>query len=327
MTDISSLILPGTYTAIYIAEPAGISMPQEAMEEVSDLENGNPRYTVYQVAEDSKQNLDMDTVPVFEYQVHGAGGWSDFTANQIREIQYPGARLVLNTPMNNDDIVRVKTGKYLAKTQIYGALSTKIVDKSKMDNITPLGARCIRNIPVIDEFNLSMDIFLYKLNAQLVANDLTLTHRLGGIDGNAITYVVTKGTDSIFGIVVSGNAIAVTLATTGTTVTTTNAQLRDALNADPFIRRLGVIAECEFADQGDLATTFSVQNLAGGVDVVKYADKKSNKIIFEVYLDTDTNIRIHGYGYIESIDSPIDIGVAKQSLTISSYGKMFFRDR
>lgn len=328
MTDIDAQILPGSYTAVYLAEPTGVSIPAEPMEEVSDVENGNPRYSVYQITADAKQNLDMGTLPVFEYQVHGAGGWSDFTSGMIQEIQYPGGRVVLVTPINTDDVVRLKTGKYLPKTLIYGAMATKITDKDTMEDITPLGARAKRNFPINSEFNMSLDIFLWKVNAQLVANDLTLTHRLGGTDGNNITYVVTNGGSTApLSITVTGNAIAVVLATTGSTITTTNAVLRDAINADPSVRRLGVIAECEFGDQEDLATVFSIQNLAGGLNAIEYADKKGTKLIFEIYLDTDTNMRIHGYGYIESIDSPVDIGVAKQSMTIASYGKMYFRDR
>ena len=324
-----TLLLPGQYAAVYFADGTGQSIPQEPMEEISDVENGNPRYTVYQITDEDKQALDPATTPVFEKQVHGEGAWADISSSVIREIQYPGARVVLETPINNDDVVRLKTGKYLVKTQIWGALSTKIADKNIMKDVTPLGASAKRNFPVLEEHDISLDIFLNKECAQLVANDITLTHQKGGTDGNAITYSVTNpGEIHTLSIAVVANDISVTLGYAAGAVTSTNQDVIDIINGSPEVSRLGVVAQCDAGDAASLATAFVSDNLAGGVDPIQYSDKKGLILMLIIYGNEIDNIRWECYGYLDTIDSPLNPeDVVKQSITLGSYGKLYFRPR
>lgn len=321
-------LLPGMYAAIFFADGAGSALTNEAMEEVSDIENGNPRYTVYQITDEDKQMLDMATVPTFEKQIHGAGGWVSLTSN-IREIQYPGGRVVLETALNSDDLVRCATGSYKAKSQIWGCLTTKISDKSIMKDITPIGATAKRNFPTIEEFDLGLDIFLNKECAQLVANDITLTHQSGGTAGNSISCeMINPGGLGTLGVVVTANKITVNLGHNGSALISTNQNVVDAINASPEVRRLGVVSEVAIGDAASLAAAFGEASLAGGVDPIAYSDKKSSPLIIIIYAHETDNIRWEGYGYISSVDSDLQPEeVVKQSLTLSSYGKIYFRPR
>lgn len=321
-------LLPGSYAAVYLASGSGIAVTNEAMEEISDIENGNPRYTVYQITDEDKQALDISTVPTFEKQVHGAGDWTSLTSN-IREIQYPGGRVVLTTALNSDDLVRCATGKYLTKSRIWAALSTKISDKSIMKDVTPLGSLGKKNYPVIDEFDIGLDVFANNECAQLVANDLTLTHQPGGTAGNAISYeVLNPGGLNTLSVTVTASKISVNLGHSGSAIISTNQNVVDAVNADPSVIRLGVVAQCEMTDAASLAAAFSEDNLAGGVDPIAYADKKGSLLMPVMYADEDNNIRWEGYAYLSEINSdltPDDI--IKQSLTLSTFGKVYFRPR
>jgi hypothetical protein len=328
MTGIDpTLLLPGMYSAVWFADGAGQAVTDEPMEEISDIENGNPRYTVYQITDEDRQMLDIGTVPTFQKKINGAGEW--IAISDVREIQYPGGRLIVNTPLNLDDTVSMATGKYLVKSQIQCAISTKITEKNIMKDKTCLGGLVKVNSPTIEDNSMSLDIFLNKMCAQLVANDLTLTHFVGGTAGNSITYVVTKGAETApLSITVTGNAIAVVLATTGATVTTTNQVLRTAINADPFIMRLGIIAECDMEDEASLATEFSIDTLVGGLENIDYAAKKGSLLIMQIYANETDNIRWECYAYISSIDSaPSPEELVKQSLTLSVYGKIYYRPR
>ena len=323
----TTLLLPGMYSAVFFADGTGQSAPAEPMEEISDIENGNPRYTVYQITDEDKQMLDIGTIPTFQKKINGAGGWVAIT--DIREIQYPGGRLVVNTPLNSDDTVSMATGKYLVKQQVQCAISTKITEKNIMKDNTCMGSLIKKNVPTIEDNSVSLDIFLNKMCAQLVANDLTLTHYVGGTPGNSITYVVTKGAETApLSISVTGNAIAVVLATTGATITTTNQVLRTAINANPAIKRLGVIADVDKDDEASLATVFSIDTLVGGLENIDYSAKKDDLIIMQIYAHETDNIRWEMYGYISSIDSsPAPEEIVKQSLTLSVYGKIYYRPR
>lgn len=329
MTDITDQVMPGSYAAAHIITGSSVSAPAEPMEEVSDVENGNPRYTVYQITNDDKQNLDKLTVPTFEYQVGGTGDWTQFTSSQIREIQYPGGRVVLETARASNDVVRMKTGKYFLKKLLYGTLTSKVSEKVTMKDATPLGSTAKKNFPVLEEFNIDLDVFANKALAQLVANDITLTHTPGGTAGNSITYVVTKGSGTApLSITVTVNAIAVVLATTSGTITTTNQELRALLNTTPEVMRLGVVAECDFEDQDDVAAIFSIANLAGGLVVENYSTAKGTPVILTVYGSTTDNIRWEGYGYIEEVDTNgSSDDIIKMSLKFSNYGKIYYRPR
>jgi len=324
-----SLILPGSYASVSLADGAAVSMPDEAMEEISDIENGNPRYTVYKISDEDKQILDLATVPTFEKQVHGSGDFVAISSGDIREIQYAGGRLVLETPLNDDDVVQLATGKYVSIALIYGALTSKVSDKSIMKEATPIGSLAKKNFPTIDEFSLDLDILFTKIAAQLVVNDLTVTHQKGGTSGNAISFAITNPeTTHTLSIAIVGNAITVTLGYAGGAITSTNQDVVDICNMSPEVQRLGIVVECDAEDASSLASAFTSDTLIGGENAINYASKKDSLIAVNVYGDTDDSFMWQGLGYIESADTdfnPEDL--IKQSIKIACYGKLYFRPR
>jgi len=325
----TTLLLPGMYAAVYFIDGAGIALTNEPMEEVSDIENGNPRYSVYQITDEDKQFLDPTVTPTFEKQVHGSGDFSAISSSAIREIQYPGGRIVLEAAINNDDVIRMATGSYKAKSQIWGALTTKIKDGSVIKECTPLGVTAKRNFPVLNDMSVSLDIFLNKECAQLVAGDLTLTHQKGGTAGNSIRYAALNPAGlNTLSIAVSGNDITVTLGHDGANLISTNQEVVNIINASPEVIRLGVVCECDIDDASSLASAFTQDNLAGGVAPINYSTKKSSLFGLEIFANESDNIKWQGYFYIESVDSdPTPDDIVKQSLSMSGFGNIYYRPR
>ena len=325
----TTLLLPGMYAAVYFIDGAGIAVTNEAMEEVNDIENGNPKYTVYQITDEDKQFLDPTVTPTFEKQLHGAGDFSAISSGDIREIQYPGGRVVLEAAINNDDVIRMATGSYKAKTQIWGALTTKIKDGSVVKECTPLGATAKRNVPIIEDMNVSLDIFLNKVCAQLVANDLILTHQKGGTAGNTKKFAMLNPAGlNTLSIAIVGNEITVTLGHDGANIISTNQNVVDIVNASPEVIRLGVVCECDLDDASSLASAFVQDSLAGGLDPVNYSTKKSSLFGMEIFANESDNIKWQGYFYISSIDSDVsNEDIVKQSLTMDSFGQLYYRPR
>jgi len=324
-----TLLLPGMYSAIYSCSGTSNAITSEEMEEVDDIENGNPEYTVFKISDTDKDFLDPFVTTTFEKKIHGAGDFADIPDSDIREIQYPGGRLVLENPANSDDIIRLKSGNYFTKNRIWGALSTKISDKSVMKECTPMGALAKQNFPVIDEMSISLDIFLNTECAQLIANDLTLTHQLGGTIGNDISFeIINPETTHTLSITVNSGAIVVTLGYAAGAITSTNQNVVDLINGSAEVRRLKVVATCDLSDANSLADEFTEDNLAGGVDPINYSDKKDSLFGIEMFADVNNDIRFTGYGYLESIDSnPSPEEIVKQSLSLSCLGKIYFRPR
>lgn len=324
-------LMLGKYAALYYGSGTPQALTNEPMEEISDIENGNPRYTVYQITNEDKQALSLGTVPVFERQIGGTGDFADIPSSEILEVQYPGARVVFDAAQGVSDVIRVKSGHYLVKTQLYGALTVKISDKTIMKDVTPLGAKAKRNFPTIDEVSVSLDAFLSKICSSLLTTDLKLTHYDGGAAGNDLSFeMVDPGTTHALEITVTGDKISVTLGYATGAINSTNQQVIDAVNADPFVRRKKVLCEIiDEADRDELAVAFAEDDFAGGVDAENFSDKKSSPLMLEIFGDEDNDVKWQTYGYLSEIGntnaSPED--VVKQSLTFSSYGKVYYRPR
>lgn len=237
--------------------------------------------------------------------------------------------MVLEAAINNDDVIRMATGSYKAKSQIWGALTTKIKDGSVMKEGTPLGFTAKRNYPVLNDMNVSLDIFLNKECAQLVAGDLILTHQKGGTAGNSIKYAALNPAGlHTLSIAVSGNDITITLGHDGANIISTNQDVIDIINASPEIIRLGVVCECDLSDASSLASAFTQDSLTGGVDPINYSTKKSSLFGMEIFANESDNIKWQGYFYIESIDSnPSPEELVKQSLSMSGFGNIYYRPR
>jgi hypothetical protein len=117
----SILPLPFSYGRVdYVDLSTDHEFSDEAMEEVNLLSlEGRARYTVYRIADATKRVIHDNEVPVFQKQVHGSGDWVTLTP---LEVWYPVGYIVLSTPLNSDDLVRVHTGIIVRHISYLGAL-------------------------------------------------------------------------------------------------------------------------------------------------------------------------------------------------------------
>jgi len=335
----SSLVpLPGSYGRVDAAIGTGNDLTNEAMSYVSDIECGNPAYTVYEITDESKRYLKTDEVPVFQKKIAGAGEW--ITITDIREIQYPGGRLVVNTPLGSTDTVQCLSGHYMTVTQIYGTSVTKISDKTTMKDITCIGDSAKMQFPTITEFSISADIFYVGICANKditmesgTNNSIILVHQPGGISGNDISFEIAPaaGASELL-INVTGNDIVVIPASTAVPAITSIANdVIAALNSDASVIRLGIVATAKAGETGlGIVTNYEHTHLAGGLNPADYAATKAakNPLIITIYSKVSSDIRYEGYVFIESIDSDLaPDDVIKQSITFTGHGKLYLRMR
>jgi len=100
-------------------------------------------------------------------------------------------------------------------------------------------------------------------------NDLTIRAKRGGVAGNSITveYVDPPGNNVALSVAVVGTVITVTLATDGTsTITSTAADVRDAINASAQARSLVSAVLVTGNDGTGLVTALAATPLTGGSD-------------------------------------------------------------
>lgn len=100
-------------------------------------------------------------------------------------------------------------------------------------------------------------------------NDLTYTADTEGAAGNDIRVAYTNpGTASAaLAVTVAGNDITVSLATdVGSAITSTAAQVRDAVNASAAASALVTAANADGNDGTGIVTAMPLTNLAGGAD-------------------------------------------------------------
>ena len=330
--------LPGYYARVDRANGTGSALSNEAMNHVSDIENGNVAYTVYEITAAAKRYLKLGVVPTFEKQVGGEGSWVALT--DIKEIQYPGGRVVLNTAIGATDLVRCATGTYLDVTQMYGCSLTKISDKNIMKDITCIGDSAKMQYPTIQEFSMNADVFYAGICAALEAtmesgsnNSILLEHQVGGVAGNDISFEIAPAVgESTLSIDISGNAIVVTPASTAVpAITSTAIDVINALNLDPEFIALHLVAKQKSTETGlGIVTNYEHAHLTGGLDPADYYTIKAAKLplILTVYAKYSSDIRWEGYVFIEDISGDLNPeDVVKQSLSLSGHGKLYFRPR
>lgn len=101
--------------------------------------------------------------------------------------------------------------------------------------------------------------------ATLTTGSITMTAVAWGPSGNSITLrLVDPGADGALSILVTGNAIVVTLAYAVGAITTTYTALRTALQADPTVTALATTT----GTSGSLVTAIAATPLAGGANSV-----------------------------------------------------------
>ena len=102
-----------------------------------------------------------------------------------------------------------------------------------------------------------------------VNNDLTFLAATAGVAGNGITVALTdpSGNDQELGVVVTGSAIVVNLATDEDgAITSTAREVRDAVNTDSEAAALVAASLAPGNDGSGVVTELAAANLAGGAD-------------------------------------------------------------
>ena len=327
--------LRGADVVIYATSGSPQALNNEAMQEKDDTWLFNQRYTVYQITAKAHRNLAKGTVPAFQKQVHGTGDWVDISASDIKEIQYPGGRLILKVPLNSNDVVRCHTGNYLVPSQIMGAYSCKLDNKRPTKQFMPYGESSIRKFPSLREWTATIENYLVRLKASATTaiagndNDLTLTHGLGGTPGNGIslTYIDPAANSQELSVTVATKAITVHLATDEHgTITSTCNDVVEALNTSLAVHALGVTAQPTGTGKGLVAAMSAVTTSGGAEPADLIALTATSPCIVLIYILAGTDMRWEGYGFVSGLnkDMPSD-DIVKDPITIDGDGENYFR--
>lgn len=334
-------LIPGNYARVdaTFTPSSGSVLSSEPMNHVDDTENGNPLYTVYEITNPAKRYLKPDVVPVFQKKVHNTGSWVTITNAEILEVQYPGARIVLIAALNNDDAVQILSGESLATSQMYGACTVKISDKTIMKDCTCIGDLAKMQYPTLTEFSVALDVFYAAVNAGLTAtmasgtnNSIVLEHQGGGIAGNSFSFEISPpGSTSPLVINMTGNDLVVTPRSTGAVINSTAKEIVSAINMNPTVRRNKIVAKIKSGETGlGIVTNYDHAAFTGGLDPQAYSTTKATKkpVVLIMYSNYSTDLRYEGYGYIEEVSEDLTPDeIIKQSITITGHGKLYMRYR
>ncbi len=317
--------------AVYLASGTETGFMNESMAEVDDTANGHQRYTVYEILDPDRRNLCLSQVPTFQKKVHGAGSWLDITGN----IEYPGGRLVLSTPLNPDDLVQLASGKYYTPSQVLGGTVSKVSRKNLLELFSLMGEEWVRRHLVGKDFSISLDSYVMANCAEHTTSGgnphshFTCWHEGGGVAGNSLRIrLVNPGTPSqALSVVVSGNDITVNLATNaGSAIISTGQNVVVALEANAFVRTLGFRSGLADGETGaGIVAAFAYVNLAGGADPEDFTGKDA-VLIVQVYKNEVSDERLEGYCWIEDVNVDLaPMKLIKEALTIQGHGKLYRR--
>lgn len=329
MVDVTPIV--PTLAAVYTTGGAVQALSDEAMSEVNMTALGYQRYTVYEITDVTKRYLDRGTVPVFQKQPGGIGGWVSLTGT----VEYAGGRIVLSTPLGSSDNVRVSTGNYFTTiTKVFGASVSKINNSKTLVEIPLLGDTYVRRAPTVRDFDLSVDSYMVltqaeKLTTAGAANgNLRFKHITGGTAGNLYTvHLIDPGAPGALTIAVTGTDVDITLAYATGAVTSTANQVMAAVNADPACRAIAFIAEMPAGSTGaGLMAAEGPLTLSGGLDANDFENLYSTPLIVILYVNTSTDVRMEGYAYIETEGYTFDPkNVVMDTITFKGDGPLYYR--
>jgi len=329
----SLLPLPFSYGRVeYVDLSNDHEFSDDAMEEVNLLSlEGRARYTVYRIADATKRVIHDNEVPVFQKQVHGSGDWVTLTPS---EIWYPVGYILLSTPLNSDDLVRVHTGHYCTSYQLFGCASRAPTDKTVCGDCTCDSDTATKRAPLYDDWSDRLEAFYAKMRSELTTtggaanSHIKLQHLDGGPSGDDISFEITNpGGSGSLSISVAGSDISVVAARSGGVITSTARDVIGALNSNADVQALKVLATVPAGEDGTgLVSVFSHTHLSGGLDEINYASLKGATIIVKYYDNYSAGVMRAGFAIIEAIDwaaKPKDF--VKATLTISGARNRLYR--
>jgi hypothetical protein len=303
----------GRLGAIYLASGTSVSLADEPMEEVNLLASeGRPRYTVYQITDIGKRNLDDSQTPTFTYK---SGGTGDPIALTPYQVDTCDCRIYLSTALSSGDTVACATGKYIPVSMVQGVQDYTFNSGWNEKQYMLLRDTAERTALLNRKWDASATVVrastcaTYATSLTGTKNNITFTHTPGGTPGNGATggYTVTYsdpgGTTATLSISISGNDITVNLGRKTSAINTTALDLVNLWGANAILRERGVMAQLKAGEDGSgLLTSMTKKNLSGGLDPVDWAviSGAEDKCVAVFYDDFDTEVRWVDYARIIS---------------------------
>lgn len=320
-------IAVGKVAAIRICSGTPGDLSDEAMNEVdlsADPSSYRPRYTVYEITDPAKRNLDDGTVPVFQYSAGGTGAWTTLTTQKV---EYPDCRIYLATALASADVVRCHSGKYITPASVSGVKDISFDGGWDVEKLMFLRDTAKTTVLKQKEWTATVNTVMVKTCASLTTdmtgdnNDIVFTHVLGGTSGNDISITIDAPGAGTLAVTVSGNDITIAPNTASTAK-----QVVEAFNKSGMVQDLGVRADLKAGETGaGTLAAMSKTNLAGGLEPTDWTEitgaAGNVTAVAEFYADYDNDIRWVDYCQIprSSIKIAGD-GVNEVSLTLESRG-------
>lgn len=318
---------PGSYVRVYRGSGADQDYSDEAMEEVDFSDSkwgGYPRYTVWRITDASKRMMNDSAVPVFQYQNEGEGEWATLTPDAI---WYPSGYIYVASGLDEDDLVRCHTGKYVVASEIFGAMNVDFEDKTEMQDITDFGKTARERFPGLDDWNATIESFVAAKCAEVTSSGgaanshIRVFHRAGGTAGNSITIDYQDNGAAALSVSVLANAIVADLDTSGGSPISTADEVIAAINANTDVQALEVYAMRASGETGaGVVADSGPYTLAGGAAELDFAGMKGVKQVFAFYRDYDNGLMYVGFGYVDSVSGAGDpSSPAKATLRVSGH--------
>lgn len=320
-------ITVGRVAALRICSGTPQDLTDEAMSEVdlsADPSSYRPRYTVYEITDPDKRNLDDSVVPVFQYSAGGAGAWTTLTTQKV---EYPDCRIYLATALGSADVVRCHSGKYIAPSSVSGVKDISFEGGWDTEKLMFLRDTAKTTVLKQKEWTATVNTVMVKTCASLTTNmtgtnnDIVFTHTPGGTSGNSITITIDAPGAGALAVTVSGTDITISPNTASTAK-----QVVEAFNKAGMVQDLGVRADLKAGETGAGTLAAMAQTaLSGGLEPTDWTSitgaSGTVTAVAEFYADYDDDIRWVDYCQIprSSIKFSGD-GVNEVSLTLESRG-------
>jgi hypothetical protein len=320
-------ITVGRVAALRICSGTPQDLTDEAMSEVdlsADPSSYRPRYTVYEITDPTKRNLDDGTVPVFQYSVGGTGAYTTLTTQKV---EYPDCRIYLATALGSADTVRCHSGKNIVATSVAGVKDISFDGGWDSEKVMFLRDTAKTTVPKQKEWSATANTVMVKACATLTTdlaganNDMVFTHSIGGTSGNDITITIEAPGAGALAVTVSGTDITISPNTTSTAK-----EVIEAFNRAGMVQDLNVRAELKSGETGEgTLAAMAHTHLAGGLEPTDWTDITGSAgaitAIAEFYADYDNDIR--WVDFCQVIRSSISIagdGINGVTLTFESRG-------
>ena len=320
-------ITVGRVAALRVCSGAPQDLTDEAMSEVdlsADPSSYRPRYTVYEITDPDKRNLDDSTVPVFQYSAGGTGEWTTLTTQKV---EYPDCRIYLATALGSADTVRCHSGKHIVPASVTGVKDISFDGGWDNERIMFLRDTAKTTVMKQKEWSATANTVMVKACATLTTdmagdnNDIVFTHATGGTSGNDITITIEAPGAGDLAITVSGTDITISPNTTSTAK-----EVIEAFNRAGMVQDLNVRAELKSGETGEGTLAAMVQTpLAGGLEPTDWTEITGSAgaitAVAEFYADYDNDIR--WVDYCQVTRSSINIvgdGINDVTLTFESRG-------